>query len=222
MRELLLRMRRVEFINQDASNPNLSEEDRRTIRRVSRRVGAASRRQQGAAPRINTLQVPDFLLEQIQRPAQLSPPLPVSPNGRQIPPELSVLLQPDLTGIILRYAAANNADADPRRWIKVCRLANDSLIHTLPRIYGYSKCLDDGIHCVITRVRWSFLQQTEGQPVESGELQIARAYDRAIRSLADSISSGAVDWTGWYATLLMALFEVSHSSVAVCPTAYVC
>lgn len=200
-------MRRVEFINLAANNSALSEEDRRTIRSVSRRVGAASRRKRNV--KVNTLQVPDFILDQVRQPSNLSPSLPLSSNGRHVPTELSIVLQPSLTADIIRHAAANNADADPRRWIKVCRLANDSLIHLLPQVYGYDKCLDDCIDGVVTRFRWSFLQRSGGSSTAAKEIQLALAYDRAIRSLGQTISSGVVDWTGWYATLLMALFEVT-------------
>ncbi|KAF2469835.1 uncharacterized protein BDR25DRAFT_343509 [Lindgomyces ingoldianus] len=187
-------MRSWEFINQGPHNTRLSESDIRTVQKVSRRVGAATRREQGVQARINTLQVPDFLTQQKQHPLRFPPPISFLPHRREFPSEMSILLQPDLTANLLCHAAASDAAINPRRWIKICRLANDSILHTLPQIYGYSKCLDNSIDCVVMRVRCSLQQGAEVQLRESEELRITQMYGRAIRSLSNAITSPEVNW----------------------------
>ena len=250
---------KLEFINQDAQKRTLSVVDRHTIRKVSRLVGAATRKAQGPAKRINTLQLPDFLVPQRQERQEIaklgadskrenrsrgylqrhletsaeislsysSPdvwdqrlshdrsylpnipfPLPFLPNGRKIPNDLAIFTQPDLTASLLRRAAVADVNANPRRWVKICRLAQESVLQVLPQRYGYSRCLDDAIDSVTGRI-----QQYLGQDAENqlNHTRVKRAYGRALRSLQTALaSSNSVDWTVWYATLLLALFEVRN------------
>jgi hypothetical protein len=58
----------LEFINQDAQNRVMSRAARQTVLTVSRRAGAVTRKAQtrGAAVKINTFQMPDFLLQEPQ------------------------------------------------------------------------------------------------------------------------------------------------------------
>lgn len=230
----------IEFIHQDTKNPTLSDADHQTIRRVSRRAGAATRRGRGVGKKVNALQMPDFLILQWSYTKQLStrltyesslqspqlnrglnvrqsdhsynnppPSIPFpptfAPNGRRIPGEMSILMQPDTTANLLRYAAITDANSNPRKWVKICRLAQDSVLQLIPQLYGRSKCLDDSIDCVVTRVRQCFLSGTEGQ---AGQIDLSRIYGRAVRSLSATLTDTAVDWTVWYASLLLALFEV--------------
>lgn len=194
------------FINADPDNPSQSDTDRDTVRRVSRRAGAATRRtQRGELSRANTLQIPNFLIRQADHLVPLNPPLQYGPHDGQVAQRLSIFIQPDLADNILRHVAASESSSDPRRWLKVYRLAHDAILRSLPQLYGHSKCLDDAIDCIATLAHHSIFASTR---TESGELQVAHSYGRAIRSLSDIITSGPVDWTAWCATLLMALFEV--------------
>lgn len=199
----------LNFINQDQSNRHPSERDQKTIRQVSRRAGAAAR-QRRAAPKINTLQMPDFLVHGIGPSPNLVPQLSILANGRQVPTDICIVLQPDFIQSLLHHAAVKSCDADPRRWVKVCRLANDSLMRLLPQVYGYDQCLDTCIDCLLLQFRQAFMPEA-GDSSDTGELQLARAYNRAIQGLANSVYR-TVEWTGWFATLLMALFEVRYGA----------
>lgn len=231
----------LEFINKDGEKKTLSDADRRTIRSVSRRVGAATRRERGLLARINTLQMPDFLTQQDHTGVTLPQPLALRPNLRSpwsgssprrlaiqpierlqpgliIPSsspllasmsvthdDLSALMKPDIANNILRHAATADVNSNPRRWVKICQLVQASVIQILPQLYGYSTCLDDSVDCLILRISQLHFPESEAQ---SNYTLVDQMYRRAIRSLSSALSSGVVDRTVWYATLLMALFEV--------------
>jgi hypothetical protein len=114
-------------------------------------------------------------------------------------------MRPGFAADLLRYGAAADADANPRRWVKLCRIAHESVFEALPRLYGHSKCLDRSIECVAWRVQCCFSRTPESQ-LDQG--RIAELYARAIRSLAAALVPGKVDSTVWYTTLLLVLFEV--------------
>lgn len=239
----------VLFIHQGPKNRTLSEVDRRTIQKVSRRAGAATRKAKGPRPRINVLQVPDFLIPEFetkpegshldnksrdssgttplyrqtgshpQSPpppeeplagrdivvsAPASVPLFLQPHGSNIPEKLSVLMQPGLSQRLLDEAAIAGENASPRRWVKICRLT--AMLHFLPQMIGQRRCLDHAIECLAERARQYYAPPTDRQ---LGQLQLERKYGRALQSLQNALTSTPkVDWTVWYTTLLLALFEV--------------
>ncbi|KIW10463.1 hypothetical protein PV08_11427 [Exophiala spinifera] len=79
----------LSFINHGANTRGLSEADRSTIRRVSRQVGAATRKANGNGKKVNTLQIPDFLMSSLRASDQVQAP-PTNDPGRQ------KLLKPEL------------------------------------------------------------------------------------------------------------------------------
>jgi hypothetical protein len=211
----------LQFVNTDSNHRELTDKDRRLIGRNARRVGAATRRIRGDSRKINVLQIPDFLVspdeqsdngEQPQQPPHLTAPSAwsiMSASACSII-DWSVLLQPELSGKVLGHAAAAESNMDPRRWVKICRLTESPLLQVLPLLYGHSTCLDDATECMIARIRCCLrvsvaLSETEGI--------LARTYGRAIRSLSTAIARGSVDQDIWYATLLLALFEVGGQFV---------
>lgn len=240
----------LSFINQGANTRGLSEADRSTIRRISRQVGAATRKANSNGKKVNTLQIPDFLISslgasgEVQAPSANSPKrdkllkakpkgldlrsqnisndasvdeqgmtaIPVSlsfkPNGRLIPPAMSVFMLPELTSKLLDYAITVDLLANPARWVKTFRLSSPSALQVLPQRYGYSKCLDDAIDCAAGRIQLCLAGDKPGQ---SDKLEVDKLYGRALRSLSLALaSSSPVDWTVWYATLTLLLSEVSE------------
>jgi len=245
-------MHQFKFINQDASNRSLSKSDHSTIRSVSRRVGAATRREKNAGTRTNALQIPDFLVasegenstststssarvSHIDDPPEAgsktdshdqTPALALSgrrqrdsaaratslvrytPNGRSIPQDVRIFMLPGLTAKLLARVVSTDVHNNQLRWAKVCRLGHESILGLLPQRYGHSRCLDDAIACVAGRVRLSLVEGDH----RHAQWQIDRLYGRALRSLNAALSSDCVDWTAWYATMLLLLFEVCNMS----------
>jgi len=116
-------------------------------------------------------------------------------------------MQPDLISRLLQVASLTDALSNPKRWLNICRLAQESVVKVLPQRYGYSGCLDDAIACVGSRVRQCLIQE-EGMKI-SCKRQVEKDYVRALRSLQTKLSSPEnVSWDIWYATLLLCLFEV--------------
>ncbi|KAK5035413.1 hypothetical protein LTS07_002851 [Exophiala sideris] len=232
-------MHQFKFINQDASNRSLSKSDHSTIRSVSRRVGAATRREKNAGTRTNALQIPDFLVasegesststststahvSHIDDPPEAgsktdshyqTPALALSgrrqrdsaaratslvrytPNGRSIPQDVRIFMLPGLTAKLLARVVSTDVHNNQLRWAKR---------------YGHSRCLDDAIACVAGRVRLSLVEGDH----RHAQWQIDRLYGRALRSLNAALSSDCVDWTAWYATMLLLLFEILDNDSA--------
>ncbi|KAI1629232.1 hypothetical protein EDD37DRAFT_644991 [Exophiala viscosa] len=247
-------MHQFEFINQDASNRSLSKSDHSTIRSVSRRVGAATRREKNAGTRTNALQIPDFLVaseeedytsnntysahvQQLDDPPEAgsdsdmhhqTPALVVSgraqwksearitslarytPDGRSFPQQVCIFMLPGLTAKILTHVVSADVHNNQLRWVKACRLGQESILGLLPRRYGHSKCLDDAINCVAGRICLSLVESND----RLARWQIDRLYGRALRSLNAALSSDSVDWTAWYATMLLLLFEILDNNSA--------
>lgn len=251
-----------EFINQDAGNRSLSKSDRCTIRSVSRRVGAATRREKGAVTRTNALQIPDFLaFEEESSTSSLTSSAPAPqpdqplgvgtdpgspdqtpalasssrrhressarttslvgyvPNQQSVPPDVHIFMLPGLSAKLLARTASTDAHNNDIRWVKACRLGQESVLGPLPQRYGYRRCLDDAIDCVAGRMRLTLSPNDD----RLAQLQIDRLYGRALRSLNVALSLGYVDWTVWYATVLLLLFEVRdlhtvHRFLLMCPS----
>jgi hypothetical protein len=237
-------MKAVTFIQQDGSGRALSEKDRRIVRNVSNRAGAATRKARGGKIKVNQLQLPDFLLPDIQTgfdarnvpqkvvhaagnstgnmPDQalkddncpnlaggtcdrctISVSLSLWPNSKA-PEHVSLLMQPGLSQSLLLSAARAKPNSEPRRWCKICRLS--STLQFLPLMLGHSKALDSAIGCLAEKVRQFFIDVGD---LSSAKLRLERGYGDALRALQNTISArNGVDWTVWYTTLILALFEV--------------
>ncbi|KAK5204696.1 hypothetical protein LTR41_009552 [Exophiala xenobiotica] len=253
----------LSFINHGTNHRILSVADRSTIRKISRQVGAATRKANGNGRKVNVLQIPDFLIagaESVASPQQQSAgyysqpltttgclvkakpqkplglglsrqpsnpsleqkhlrpttsvpaSLPLSSNGRPIPSSMSVFMLPDLTTRLLDYATGQDVLTNPLRWVKAFRLSRQSSLRFLPLCYGHSKCLDDAIDCAAGRLQLCLAGNGQGH-TSTSQLQVARLYGRALRSLNVALtSSDRVDWTMWYATLTLLLSEVLDES----------
>lgn len=241
----------VEFIYQGPNNRTLSASDRRLVRKFSTTAAAATRKSKGPKAKVNTLQLPDFLIinETETTPASksseeagrntdaregplyplhvagvtgipssadfvadtafLSIPLPLSlwPSSKNSPEHVSLLTQPGLSQKLLTDASSVGVNSDPRRWTKICRLS--SVLHFLPRMIGHSKCLDYAIDCLAERVRQSCLTSPD---TTLARTQLEKRYGRSLQCLQTALdASDRIDWTVWYTTLLLALFEVRAS-----------
>jgi hypothetical protein len=220
-----------EFIVQSVGSRNLSQADLRKIRSVSRRVGAATRRERKTKsqpevpndpsrgedstgtlhPEITTTSCIEKGDRDVLTDPRYSASVVRAPSsyGRFVPPELAVLVQPGLsTHLLRRAAAAERVSSDPKRWVKTLSLMQDSVLHVLPRSYGHSLCLDNAIECVAQRIWLCFTDETK----ESGAM-IEYKYGRALRSLNTALTStDGLDSTVWYATSMLALFEVRNTS----------
>lgn len=123
-----------------------------------------------------------------------------------LPNELLTLMQPDLISRLLRLASVTDALSNPKRWLNICRLAQQSVVHVLPQRYGHSGCLDDAIACVGSRLDQCFVAEENRLACQR---QVEKDYVRALRSLQAKLNSpDSVNWDVWYATLLLCLFEV--------------
>ncbi|KAJ9605790.1 hypothetical protein H2200_009639 [Cladophialophora chaetospira] len=246
----------VQFIHQDLKHRSLSESDRRTVRKVSNTAAAATRKARGASAKVNTLQLPDFLvigtpsesdstaasthseedviplhLQQTprrtvtRRPAwwnhhpgalsserdyatPIATPLSQWPDNRKSPEFVSLLMQPGLSQKLLMDASSVDVNSDPKRWVKICRLT--SILQFLPHMIGHSKCLDYAIDCLAERVRQCCIQIPD---VALAQTQLEKRYGRALQCLQNALDSAqSIDWTVWYTTLLLALFELLATS----------
>ncbi len=238
----------LSFINHGTNHRSLSDADRSTIRKISRQVGAATRKAKDNGKKVNVLQIPDFLTADAESVAsaqqsagysqepgclvKVKPQKPLghsrelsnrerkhhclttsvpaslalSSNGRPFPSSMSVFMLPDLTTRLLDYATGQDVLTNPLRWVKAFRLSRQSVLRFLPLCYGHSKCLDDAINCVAARLQLCLAGNGQGH---TSQLQVARLYGRALRSLNAALtSSDRIDWTMWYATLTLLLSEV--------------
>ncbi|KEF63318.1 uncharacterized protein A1O9_01295 [Exophiala aquamarina CBS 119918] len=217
----------IEFIHQDAKNRKLTDVDRRTIRRISRKVGAAARKgkllestanPEGVVPELHVVSIDEIpeLVKEDERMAlkrkkllleKISGPLSVLTVSNGLPNELFILMQPNLISRLLQVASLTDALSNPKRWLNICRIAQESVVKVLPQRYGYSGCLDDAIACVGSRVHQCLIFE-EDQKL-SCQRQVEKDYLRALRSLQTKLSSpDGVSWDVWYATLLLCLFEL--------------
>jgi hypothetical protein len=113
-------------------------------------------------------------------------------------------MQPGLSQKLLADASGVDVNSDPKRWVKICRLT--SVLQFLPHMIGHSKCLDCAIDCLAERVRQCCIQVPD---MALAQTQLERRYGRALQVLQNALdSSASIDWTVWYTTLLLALFEV--------------
>jgi hypothetical protein len=123
-----------------------------------------------------------------------------------LPIELLTIMQPDLISRLLQLASVTDALSNPKRWLNICRLAQQSVVHVLPQRYGHSGCLDDAIACVGSRLHQCFITEENRLACQR---QVEKDYVRALRSLQAKLNSpDSVNWDVWYATLLLCLFEV--------------
>ncbi|KAK6364246.1 hypothetical protein LTS17_012417 [Exophiala oligosperma] len=74
----------LSFINQGANTRSLSEADRSTIRRISRQVGAATRKANGNGKKVNKLQIPDFLMSSLGANYEVQAPLTNAPGCHKL------------------------------------------------------------------------------------------------------------------------------------------
>jgi hypothetical protein len=227
------------FVNQDLDNRMLSDSDRRTIRGISRRVGAATTKQQSEM-NITTSQQSETPLKRPSIATRRNNPrgrtsragnasqgtlsqqksrqttqrgkvgLLYSPFGQPLSKDISVLTHPNLTVELLHQAVKADVNSDPRRWLKICRMSRQALLPSLPQMYGHSKCLDDAIACVSLRIQQMFRDEMR----DSGSrARTDGLYSRAICSLASALDAPCVKVMIWYSTLLLALFELlDHST----------
>ena len=132
---------------------------------------------------------------------------------QKFPNEFFILMQPDLISRLLSNTAPAEVVTNPKRWLKICRLAQQSVVQVLPQRYGHSGCLDDAIDLVSRRVRLCFVLDEDRNLAQR---QVERAYLRSLRSLQVALGSkDSVSWDVWYATLLLCLFEVWKSCTFV-------
>ena len=115
---------------------------------------------------------------------------------------------PGITAKLLAHVVSRDVHNNQLRWVKASRLGQESILGLLPRRYGHSNCLDDAINCVAGRMRLSLVESDD----RHAQWQVDRLYGRALRSLSTALSSDPVDWTAWYATMLLLLFEVCNMS----------
>ncbi|KIW88377.1 uncharacterized protein Z519_10946 [Cladophialophora bantiana CBS 173.52] len=140
--------------------------------------------------------------------ASIASPLPLWPNKRNSPEYLSFLMQPGLSQKLLLDASSVGVNSDPRRWVKICRLT--AILQFLPRMIGHSQCLDYAIDCLAERVRQCCIQSLDR---ELALTQLEKRYGRALQCLQNALnSSRSIDWTVWYTTLLLTLFELLDNS----------
>jgi hypothetical protein len=201
----------MEFINQ--KDAKLTDAHRRIVHKVSRQAGAKTRQARGNQVRINHGQVPEFLLHKVQ--ISLTPSSTLPPYALGIPTELTILFHPGLAATLRYRAAEAEHEFDPRRWTKLCRLAEDSVLQKLPSLYGHSTCLDRSIDCVAARIHDGLKLNTAEH---KSEAHIASIYGQAIHSLSNAFSLSEVDWCSWYATWLLTFFEASE----FCPLSFAC
>ncbi len=136
--------------------------------------------------------------------ATIRTPLPLWPDNRSSPEYVSLLMQPGLSQKLLVDASSVDVNSDPKRWVKICRLT--SILQFLPHMIGHSKCLDYAIDCLAERVRQCYIDIPD---VALAQNQLEKRYGRALQSLQNALDSAeSIDWTVWYTTLLLALFEV--------------
>ncbi|KIW30844.1 uncharacterized protein PV07_02537 [Cladophialophora immunda] len=136
------------------------------------------------------------------------PPLSLWPNTANSPEYVSLLMQPGLSQKLLLDASSVGVNSDPRRWVKICRLT--TILQFLPRMIGHSKCLDYAIDCLAERVRQCCVQSPDR---EQALTQLERRYGRALQCLQNALNSARdIDWTVWYTTLLLTLFELLDNS----------
>jgi hypothetical protein len=243
----------IQFIHQDPKNRSLSESDRRIVRKVSNRAAARTRKAKGLGTKVNTLQLPDFLIASSKAPpgaatvtlvdsdgsttsadseppttpltkprfsralmrrddytSPIPPPLSLWPNNTKCPEYVALLMQPGLSQKLLVDASGAPLNSDPRRWVKICRLT--SILQFLPPMIGHSKCLDCAIDCLAERVRQCCVTSPD---LELAQGQLEMRYGRALQLLQTSLNRPqSIDWTVWYTTLLLALFEVGYPPLA--------
>ncbi|OAL30887.1 hypothetical protein AYO20_08580 [Fonsecaea nubica] len=132
------------------------------------------------------------------------PPLSPWPSTINSPEYVSLLMQPGLSQKLLLDASSVGVNSDPRRWVKICRLT--TILQFLPQMIGHSKCLDYAIDCLAGRVRQCCVQSRDRDQLVLTQLE--RRYGRALQCLQNALnSSRSIDWTVWYTTLLLTLFE---------------
>ncbi|EXJ66609.1 uncharacterized protein A1O5_10280 [Cladophialophora psammophila CBS 110553] len=140
--------------------------------------------------------------------ASIASPLSLWPNKRNSPEYVSLLMQPGLSQKLLLDASSVGINSDPRRWVKICRLT--TILQFLPRMIGHSQCLDYAIDCLAERVRQCCVQSLDR---ELALTQLEKRYGRALQCLQNALnSSRSIDWTVWYTTLLLTLFELLDNS----------
>jgi hypothetical protein len=129
------------------------------------------------------------------------------PSNSKSPEYVSLLMQPGLSQKLLVDASGLEANSDPRRWVKICRLT--SILKFLPLMIGRSKCLDCAIDCLAERVRQCCVTSPD---IGLAQTQLEKRYGRALQCLQSALNSApSIDWTVWYTTLLLALFEVGQA-----------
>ena len=249
----------IQFINQDPRHRALSDTDRRIVRTASNKAAAATRKARGAGPKVNTLQLPDFLIataetdchivdtaveeagdeldkersksltrarrdssystrlrERGNHAVPIARTLSLWPNNSKSPQYVALLMQPGLSQKLLVDAAGLDVNSDPRRWVKICRLT--SVLQFLPQMIGQNGCLDCAIDCLAERVRQTCVVS---QDRRLERVQLDQRYGRALRLLQSALDSTAkIDWTLWYTTLLLALFEVGQRVGRAFPMPY--
>ncbi|OAL18002.1 hypothetical protein AYO22_11158 [Fonsecaea multimorphosa] len=141
-------------------------------------------------------------------PSVVAPPLSFWSNSTNFPEYVALLMQPGLSQKLLLEASSVGVNADPRRWVKICRLT--TILQFLPQMIGHSKCLDYAIDCLAQRVRQCCVQNPDRELTLT---QLERRYGRALQSLQNALNSSRnIDWTVWYTTLLLTLFELLDNS----------
>ncbi|OAG38114.1 hypothetical protein AYO21_07704 [Fonsecaea monophora] len=139
----------------------------------------------------------------------IAPPLSPWPSTINSPEYVSLLMQPGLSQKLLLDASSVGVNSDPRRWVKICRLT--TILQFLPQMIGHSKCLDYAIDCLAERVRQCCVQSRVRDQLVLTQLE--RRYGRALQCLQNALnSSRSIDWTVWYTTLLLTLFELLDNS----------
>ncbi|OAP64151.1 hypothetical protein AYL99_00123 [Fonsecaea erecta] len=142
------------------------------------------------------------------RTPPLAPPLSLWPSQTDSPDYVFLLMQPGLDQKLLLEASSMGVNSDPRRWVKICRLS--TILQFLPQMIGHTRCLDYAIDCLTERVRQCCVQSPDR---EMALTQLERRYGRALQCLQNTLNSSRnIDWTVWYTTLLLTLFELLDNS----------
>ncbi|EHK19227.1 uncharacterized protein TRIVIDRAFT_49601 [Trichoderma virens Gv29-8] len=171
---------------------------RKQIRRQAMSKAASERKQRGNYNQANAGQYPEQILSaklndasQDNVPKQVVPvvtravPRPMTATGYErmrIDYSFDVLDLSALTSFYIGEPASQALKAKPNRLSSLMKCHQWSYFSYVPSHYGYSKCLDDAIHCIAVRVR-KYVGTAEKTPDDA----VVRHYQVALRTLQECL-----------------------------------
>ena len=113
-----------------------------------------------------------------------------------------------LTSFYIGRSAAQFLCTEPSRLVEVLKCKQWSFLDYVPALYGRSKCLDDAIHCVATRLRYFGVTAAGTIPND-----VLDCYTVALRSLQLSLDNSKcrLEPDVLCATEILGIFEVIPS-----------